>query len=54
MSISKLNFNERSLLFAKLSSIAYSNIKEAKGQAKKLGLQPWNSTIKMGRKHIVL
>ena len=37
MSISKLNFNERSLLFAKLSSIAYSNIKEAKGQVKKLG-----------------
>ena len=37
MSIDKLNFKERSLLFAKLSSIAYSNIKKAKGQAKKLG-----------------
>ena len=37
MSIDKLNFKERSLLFAKLSSISYSNIKEAKGQAKKLG-----------------
>ena len=37
MSISTMNFNERSLLFAKLSSIAYSNIKEAKSQVKKLG-----------------
>jgi len=37
MSISKLNFNERSLLFAKLASIAYCNIKDAKSQAKKLG-----------------
>lgn len=37
MSISTMNFNERSLLFAKLSSIAYVNIKEAKSQAKKLG-----------------
>ena len=37
MNISTMNFNERSLLFAKLSSIAYSNIKEAKSQVKKLG-----------------
>jgi triacylglycerol lipase len=37
MSIDKLNFNERSLLFAKLSSIAYNNIKKATSQAKKLG-----------------
>jgi len=37
MSIDKLNFKERSLLFAKLSSIAYCNIKEAKSQVKKLG-----------------
>ena len=37
MSISNMSFKERSLLFAKLSSIAYNNIKEAKSQAKKLG-----------------
>ena len=37
MSINELNFKERSLLFANLSSIAYNNIKEAKGQVKKLG-----------------
>ena len=37
MSISTMNFNERSLLFAKLASIAYSNTKDAKSQAKKLG-----------------
>ena len=32
-----MSFKERSLLFAKLSSIAYNNVKEAKSQAKKLG-----------------
>ena len=32
-----MSFNERSLLFAKLSSIAYSNIKEVKRQATQLG-----------------
>lgn len=37
MSIQDMNFKERSLLFAKLSSIAYSNEKDAKSQAKKLG-----------------
>ena len=37
MSISTMNFNERSLLFAKLASIAYCNIKDAKSQVKKLG-----------------
>lgn len=37
MSISELNFKERSLLFAKLASIAYNNLKDAKSQAKKLG-----------------
>ena len=37
MSISNMSFKEKSLLFAKLSSIAYNNIKEAKSQAKKLG-----------------
>ena len=37
MSIKQLSFNERSLLFAKLASIAYSNTKEAKSQAKRLG-----------------
>ena len=37
MSISEMNFKERSLLFAKLSSIAYSNLKDAKSQVKKLG-----------------
>ena len=37
MSIDKLNFKERSLLFAKLASISYNNIKEAKSQVKKLG-----------------
>ena len=38
MSISKMNFADRSLLFAKLSSIAYNdNIKEVKKQVKELG-----------------
>jgi triacylglycerol lipase len=37
MSIEKMNFKERSLLFANLASIAYSNIKDATKQAKKLG-----------------
>ena len=37
MSISSMNFKERSLLFAKLSSIAYNNIKDVKKQVKKLG-----------------
>ena len=37
MSISEMNFKERSLLFAKLSSIAYNNLKDAKSQVKKLG-----------------
>jgi len=38
MSISNMTFPERSLLFAKLSSIAYDdNIKEVKKQVKKLG-----------------
>ena len=38
MSISKMNFADRSLLFAKLSSIAYNDkIKEVKKQVKELG-----------------
>jgi len=38
MSVSKMSFPERSLLFAKLSSIAYNdNIKDVKKQVKKLG-----------------
>src|SRR5210317_2016966 len=37
MSISTMGFKEKSLLFANLASIAYSNIKEAKSQVKKLG-----------------
>jgi len=37
MAITELSFEEKSLLFAKLSSIAYSNIKVAKSQAKDLG-----------------
>ena len=37
MSISLMSFKERSLLFAKLSSISYNNAKTAKSQAKKLG-----------------
>ena len=37
MSIEKLSFKEKSLLFAKLSSIAYNNTKEVKSQAKRLG-----------------
>jgi len=37
MSISEMNFKERSLLFAKLAQIAYCNEKDAKSQAKKLG-----------------
>jgi triacylglycerol lipase len=32
-----MNFKERSLLFAKLASIAYCNLKDAKSQVKKLG-----------------
>ena len=37
MGISTLSFAEKSLLFAKLSSIAYNNIKDVKKQVKKLG-----------------
>src|SRR6056300_1106082 len=37
MSINDLSFKERSLLFAKLASIAYCNIEEAKKQVKSLG-----------------
>ena len=37
MTITEMTFNERSLLFANLASIAYCNIKDAKSQAKKLG-----------------
>ena len=37
MSISDMNFKERSLLFAKLAQIAYDNLAGAKSQAKKLG-----------------
>ena len=37
MGINEINFKKRSLLFAKLSSIAYSNKKTATSQAKKLG-----------------
>jgi len=37
MSIKKLSFAERSLLFARLSSIAYKNEKEAETSARKLG-----------------
>ena len=37
MTIEKMDFNARSLLFAKLSSIAYNNEKNARSQAKKLG-----------------
>jgi len=37
MGISAFNFKERSLLFARLAQIAYSNIDVAKKQAKKLG-----------------
>lgn len=37
MGITKLNFKERSLLFARLAQIAYCNEKDAKSQAKKLG-----------------
>src|SRR6056300_400389 len=38
MGISQMNFPDRSLLFAKLASIAYNdNIKEVKSQVKKLG-----------------
>lgn len=37
MSIKDMNFKERSLLFAKLASIAYCNEKDAKSQVKRLG-----------------
>ncbi|MDA9953469.1 lipase family protein [Planktomarina sp.] len=37
MNISKMTFSERSLLFAKLSALAYCNINDAKKQARKLG-----------------
>ena len=37
MKIAELTFKEKSLLFARLASIAYSNKEEAKSQAKKLG-----------------
>ena len=37
MSINDMDFKTKSLIFAKLAGIAYSNLKEAKSQAKKLG-----------------
>ena len=37
MTISEMNFKEKSLLFAKLANIAYCNKKDATSQAKKLG-----------------
>ena len=37
MSITKLNFKDRSLLFAKLAKISYYNLEKAKSQARKLG-----------------
>lgn len=37
MSITKMSFKNRSLLFAKLSKISYYNLKDAKKQAKTLG-----------------
>tara|TARA_A100001015_G_scaffold26903_1_gene30034 strand:- start:1191 stop:1943 length:753 start_codon:yes stop_codon:yes gene_type:complete len=37
MSITDMNFKERSLLFAKLAKIAYNNKKDATSQAKRLG-----------------
>lgn len=37
MSISKMNFKERSLLFANLAQIAYNSEDEARSQAKRLG-----------------
>ena len=37
MSINDMDFKTKSLIFAKLSGIAYSNLKDAKSQAKKLG-----------------
>lgn len=37
MSIKKLNFKERSLLFARLAQIAYCNEDDARSQAKRLG-----------------
>lgn len=37
MSISDMNFKERSLLFAKLAKIAYNSKKDATSQAKRLG-----------------
>jgi len=37
LSIKDLNFMQRSLLFAKLASIAYNEPKEVKKQARKLG-----------------
>ena len=54
MSISEMNFKERSLLFAKLARIAYSNEKDAKSQAKKLGLQQQNFTKKKAHRPIAL
>ena len=35
--IKEMNFKERSLLFAKLSGIAYNNLKNVKSQVKQLG-----------------
>ena len=37
MAILEMGFKDRSVLFAKLSSIAYNNLTEAKSQARKLG-----------------
>jgi hypothetical protein len=55
MSISEMNFKERSLLFAKLASIAYSNIKDTKKQAKSLGFTTTEFYDReMVRKHTAL
>jgi len=52
--INDLNHLERSLLFAKLSQLAYNNTDEAKKQAKKLGFTTVEFMIRTVLKHIVL
>ena len=49
-----MTFLEKSVLFAKLSSIAYMDEKDVKKAVRKLDLQLLNFMKKMAHKHIAL
>ena len=54
MEISKLNFKERSLLFANLAQIAYCNERDAKSQAKNYSFNTVEFYDKDGAQHTAL